>query len=143
MRLALPPRARGFQALITASCLAAVLAEPLARPTVAAEPGAPVVLAVVAADGYADLKKQLRWVGGQIGQPTLDGFVESFILMATQFKGLAGLDVNRPAGVIVTAEGPAAVPVPRVFVPVKDLGKLLGALQGLTGPVEEADNFIK
>jgi hypothetical protein len=60
-------------------------------------------------------------------------------MMATQFKGLAGLDVDRPAGVIVTAEGPAGVPVPRGFVPVKDLGKLLAALQGVLGPAEEQD----
>ena len=63
------------------------------------------VVAVVACDPYADIKKQLRWVGGLVGQPTLDGFAESFIMMATQFKGLAGLDVARPAGIVVTAAG--------------------------------------
>jgi len=99
----------------------------------------PAVVAVVAIDPYADLKKQARWVGGLIDQPTLDGYLESFILMATQFKGLAGLDVNRPAGVVVTAEGPAGVPVARGFVPVKDLGKLLAALQGIIGPAQEQD----
>lgn len=99
----------------------------------------PAVVAVVAVDPYADLKKQARWVGGLIDQPTLDGYLESFILMATQFKGLAGLDVNRPAGVVVTAEGPAGVPVVRGFVPVKDLGKLLAALQGIIGPAQEQD----
>ena len=99
----------------------------------------PAVIAVVAVDPYADLKKQAKWVGGQIDQPTLDGFLESFIMMATQFKGLAGLDVGRPAGVVVTAEGPAGVPVVRGFVPVKDLGKLLGALQGVIGPAQEQD----
>jgi hypothetical protein len=99
----------------------------------------PAVIAVVAVDPYADLKKQAKWVGGQIDQPTLDGFLESFIMMATQFKGLAGLDVGRPAGVVVTAEGPAGVPVARGFVPVKDLGKLLAALQGVIGPAQEQD----
>ncbi len=99
----------------------------------------PAVIAVVACDAYADLKKQARWVGELVEQPQLDAFLESFIMMATQFKGLAGLDVNRPAGVVVTAEGPAGVPVPRGFVPVKDLGKLLAALQGVLGPAEEQD----
>jgi hypothetical protein len=99
----------------------------------------PAVIAAVAVDPYADLKKQAKWVGAQIDQPTLDGFLESFIMMATQFKGLAGLDVNRPAGVVVTAEGPAGVPVPRGFVPVKDLGKLLAALQPIIGPAQEQD----
>jgi len=99
----------------------------------------PAVVAVVAVDPYADLKKQARWVGAQVDQPTLDGFLESFIMIGTQFKGLAGLDVNRPAGVVVTAEGPAGAPVVRGLVPVKDLGKLLEALQGIIGPAQEQD----
>lgn len=99
----------------------------------------PAVVAVVAVDPYADLKKQARWVGAQVDQPTLDGYLESFIMIATQFKGLAGLDVNRPAGVVLTAEGPAGAPVVRGFVPVKDLGKLLAALQGVIGPAQEQD----
>ena len=94
-------------------------------PTAATAADEPAVIAAVAVDPYADLKKQAKWVGAQVDQPTLDGFLESFIMIGTQFKGRAGLDVNRPAGVVVTAEGPAGVPVPRGFVPVKDLGKLL------------------
>jgi hypothetical protein len=97
---------------------------------------APVV-AVVAVDGYADLKKQLGWVGERVGNPQLAALAESFVMMATQFKGLAGLDVKRPAGVIVTADG--GNPVVHGYVPVKDLGKLLEALQGVVGPAEEVD----
>jgi hypothetical protein len=100
------------------------------RRAVADEPN---VVAVVACDGYADLKKQLRWVGTQVGNPALDGFAESFIMMATQFKGLAGLDVGRPAGLVVTAAG--GVPAIHGYVPVKDLDRLLAALEGITGPV--------
>ena len=99
----------------------------------------PVVVAVVAIDPYADLKAQARWVGGLVDQPQFDGYLESFIMIATQFKGLAGLDVNRPAGLVVTAEGPAGVPMVRGLVPVKDLGRLLAALQGLIGPAQEQD----
>lgn len=94
----------------------------------------PVVVGVVACDGYADLKQQIRWVGGQIGNPALDGFAESFVMMATQFRGLAGLDVNRPLGVILTADD--AGPSGHGFVPVKDLDRLLGSLEGVLGPVE-------
>ena len=101
----------------------------------------PVVIAVAACDGYADLKKQLRWVGTQVGNPTLDGFVESFIMMATQFKGLAGLDVGRPAGIVVTTrEGAPAV---QGFVPVKDAGRLLESLQAVIGPVGEPKNGLR
>jgi hypothetical protein len=96
----------------------------------------PAVVAVVAVDGYADLKKQIGWFGERVGNPTLAALAESFVMMATQFKGLAGLDVNRPAGVIVTADG--EMPVIHGYVPVKDLTKLLETLQGVLGPVEEA-----
>jgi hypothetical protein len=98
----------------------------------------PEVIAVVAVDGYADLKKQVRWIGTLMGNPALDGFAESFIMVATQFKGLAGLDVERPAGVVVTtADG---VPAVNGYVPVKDLSKLLAALVGVVGPAEKTDD---
>ncbi|MEX0669306.1 MAG: hypothetical protein WD060_02475 [Pirellulales bacterium] len=98
----------------------------------------PEVIAVVACDGYAELRDQLTWVGEQVGNPTLAGFAESFLLLATQGKGLAGLDVKRPIGVVVTTEG-GPLPSAHAFVPVKDLGKLLEAIRGMTGPVEEVD----
>ncbi|MFM7205913.1 MAG: hypothetical protein ACKO4T_04495 [Planctomycetaceae bacterium] len=96
------------------------------------------VIAVMALDPYADLRSQLTWVGEQVGNPTLAGFAESFILLATQGKGLAGLDVKRPIGLVVTTAG-GPLPSVHAFVPVKDLGKLLGATQGILGPAEEAD----
>jgi hypothetical protein len=102
----------------------------------AARAAEPAVVAVVAVDGYADLKKQIGWFGERVGNPTLAALAESFVMMATQFKGLAGLDVNRPAGVIVTADG--ETPVIHGYVPVKDLGKLLETLQGVIGPAEQA-----
>ena len=133
MRTTPAPIARLFQAVTAAALVVPLL------PAVATAADEPAVIAVVAVDPYADLKKQAKWVGAQVDQPTLDGFLESFIMMATQFKGLAGLDVNRPTGVVVTAEGPAGVPVVRGFVPVKDLAKLLAALQGVIGPAQEQD----
>ena len=114
--------------------VAAILA---AAPLVASIRAAELpVVAIVAVDGYADLKKQLGWFGERVGNPTLAALAESFVMMATQFKGLAGLDASRPAGVIVTADG--ETPVIHGYVPVKDLGKLLDALQGVIGPVQQA-----
>ncbi|MFO0191184.1 MAG: hypothetical protein ACK54F_08045 [Planctomycetia bacterium] len=92
------------------------------------------VLAVAACDSYADLKKQLGWLGTQIDNPGLAGLLESMILLATQGRGLAGLDVKRPLGAVVTSDG-ADLAV-HGFVPVKDLERLLASLQGITGPVE-------
>lgn len=110
----------------------AVVALPL--PTSAAEPA---VVAVVACDPYADLKKQVRWVGTLVDQPALDALAETPLMMATQFKGLAGLDVTRPIGLVVTAAGD--LPAVHAYVPVKDLDKLLGSLAGILGPAERAD----
>lgn len=126
------PRLRHRFALTVAAALAAV-----ASPVVPAAEK-PEVIAVVAIDPYADLRSQLTWVGEQVGNPMLAGFAESFIMLATQGKGLAGLDVKRPAGIVITTAG-GPLPSAHAFVPVKDLGTLLEAVQGMTGPVEESD----
>lgn len=94
------------------------------------------VLAVVTCDSYADLKKQCGWLGAQIGQPGLAGMLESVLLMATQGRGVAGLDVRRPLGAILTTDGgDLAV---HGFVPVKSLDKLLDSLQAVIGPVKKS-----
>jgi hypothetical protein len=94
------------------------------------------VLAVVTCDSYADLKKQFGWLGAQIGQPGLAGMLESVLLMATQGRGLAGLDVRRPLGAVLTTDG-GDIAV-HGFVPVKSLDKLLDSLQAVTGPTEKS-----
>ena len=115
--------------------LVTVAASLLVAPVRAAEP---TVVAAMGIDSYADLKKQLGWLGNQVGSPQLPALAESFVLMATQFKGLAGLDMNRPLGIVVTANPDNEnEPVARAYVPVKDLGKLLDVLKGVTGPVQE------
>lgn len=92
------------------------------------------VLAVVTCDSYVDLKKQAGWLGGQIGQPGLAGLLESVLLMATQGRGLAGLDIKRPLGAVVTTDG-GDIAI-HGFVPVKSLDKLLDSLKSVTGPTE-------
>jgi len=94
------------------------------------------VLAVVTCDSYADLKKQFGWLGGQVGQPGLAGMLESLLLVTTQGRGVAGLDVKRPLGVVVTTDGDAVAV--HGFVPVKSLEKLLDSLQAVTGPTQQS-----
>ncbi len=98
----------------------------------------PTVVAAVGIDGYADIKKQLGWLGNQVGSPQLPALAESFVMMATEFKGLAGLDPGRPLGVVVSAN-PADEnePVAHMYVPVKDLAKLLDVFKGVTGPTQQ------
>lgn len=98
------------------------------------------VLAVAAIDSYADLKKQLTWFGGQIDNPGLAAMVESLLMLSTQGRGLAGLDPARPVGIVVTSDGTDLVA--HGLVPVKDLDKLLAALQGVIGPAS-ADGDVR
>jgi hypothetical protein len=102
---------------------------------VAARANGPTVLGIVAIDGYADLKKQVGWLGSQVGQPGLAAVAETLLLAATQGRGLGGLDVTRPLGVIVTAAN--GMPVVHGYLPVKNLDTLLESLQGPLGPVEK------
>lgn len=95
----------------------------------------PKVLAVAAIDGYADVKKQLAWLGGQIGQPSLPVIAESMLMMATQGRGLTGLDATRPLGVIVTTDG--AAPIVHGYIPVKKLDQLLESLRASIGAAEK------
>lgn len=56
------------------------------------------VIAVIAVDSYGDLKQQLAWIGPHIDNPGLAGTMESLLLLGTQGKGLAGLDVKHRSG---------------------------------------------
>lgn len=121
-----------FGAVLSVACAALLIAG--GRPA-AARAEEPTVLGVVAIDGYADLKKQLGWLGGQVGQPGLAAVAETLLLAATQGRGLGGLDVTRPLGAIVTVAN--GIPIVHGYVPVKNLDTLLESLQGPLGPVEK------
>jgi hypothetical protein len=121
---------------VVAGLLAAACLSPVAESARAADRQ---VLLVAAVDSYADLKKQLAWFGTQIGSPGLAAMVESLIMLSTQGRGVAGLDVQRPLGLVVTSDGTDVAA--HGLVPVKDLDKLLGSLQGVVGPAaKEGDS---
>jgi len=105
-----------------------------------AEAGERKVLAVVTCDSYADLRKQFGWLGAQVGQPGLAGMLESVLLMATQGRGVAGLDLKRPLGAVLTTDG-GDIAV-HGFVPVKSLDKLLDSLQPVTGPTRRTGGVL-
>jgi hypothetical protein len=131
----LPRRGRSINILhgcIVAACSLACLLSAGGRSRAAAAER--TVLLVAAFDSYGDLKKQLGWLGNQIDNPGLAGMLESVLLLATQGRGLSGLDVKRPLGAVVTSDGTDIAL--HGFVPVKDLDKLLASLQSVTGPVE-------
>jgi hypothetical protein len=99
------------------------------------------VLLTIACDSYADLKKQLGWLGAQIDNPGLAAMLESVLLMATQGRGLGGLDIRRPLGAVVTSDGTDLAV--HGFVPVKDVDALLGSLQAVIGPVEAPKDGVR
>jgi hypothetical protein len=78
---------------------------------------APIV-AVVACDSFVEIREQCAWLGGLIGFPSLGGLPDIYAMMATGGKGLQGLDVNRPIGVVVSAQEDA--PVIHGFLPATD-----------------------
>jgi hypothetical protein len=129
----LPVSCRGLERTVAACAVAATLCVGGLVPAHADERK---VLAVVTCDSYADLKRQFGWLGAQVGQPGLPGMLESVLLMATQGRGLAGLDVKRPLGAVLTTDG-GDIAV-HGFVPVKSLDKLLDSLQAVTGPTEQS-----
>lgn len=114
------------------SCVSVAVAVAANGPLVRADPE---VIAVVACDGYQDLRKQLTWLGAQIGNPTLVILAESMLAGVTGGRGLAGLDVKRPFGAVLTADGAAVSGCG--FLPVTDTDKLLGSLEGVVGPAEK------
>ena len=118
-------RVRSLCGLLAAACLVQIAG--------AARAADRQVLLVASVDSYADLKRQLGWFGTQIDNPGLAAMFESLLMLSTQGRGLAGLDVKRPAGIVVTSDGTDLAA--HGFVPVKDLDKLLTSLQGIIGPV--------
>ena len=131
-----PSDRRPLRVPVVAGLLAAACLSPVAESARAADRQ---VLLVAAVDSYADLKKQLAWFGTQIGSPGLAAMVESLIMLSTQGRGVAGLDVQRPLGLVVTSDGTDVAA--HGLVPVKDLDKLLGSLQGVVGPAaKEGDS---
>ena len=78
---------------------------------------APVV-GVVACDSFAEIREQCAWLGGLIGFPVLGGLPDTYAMMVTGGKGLRGLDINRPIGVVIAVQGD--IPVAHGFLPATD-----------------------
>lgn len=100
----------------------------------------PVV--VVTFSGYAELKRDLEYLGTLSGNPDMAKGLEQLLMLFTQNQGLAGLDKGRPwgASVSITADGsqfPALA-----FLPVTGLKELLDALAAVIGEADDAGDDI-
>jgi hypothetical protein len=113
-------------------------AAPRAMAQDAADAMKPVV--VVSFAGYAELKRDLAYLGAAAGNPDMAQGLEALLLMMTQNQGLAGLDEERPWGAAV-GFGPAG-PAGWACLPVTDLQKLFGALGALNLDPQEVDDGV-
>ncbi|HET6881816.1 MAG TPA: hypothetical protein VFI31_16750 [Pirellulales bacterium] len=117
-----------------------VFGPPAAKAQDDAAEAQPVV--VVSFSGYAELKRDIEYIGGLSGNPDMAAGLEQLLILLTQGQGLAGVDQARPwgAAVSITADGsqfPALA-----FLPVTDLSKLLDALAGVIGEAVDAGDDI-
>lgn len=94
----------------------------------------------VSFSGYDEVLSDVEYLGKLADNPNLKGMVEGPLMMMTQGEGLKGLDKSQPWGAIVQTDG-QQFPV-LVFVPVKDLGQLVGLLENLTGEAPEAEDGV-
>ena len=101
----------------------------------AADAGQPVVVATFS--GYAELKRDLGYLGTLSGNPDMAQGLEQLLMLFTQNQGLAGLDQKRPWGAALSLGEAGGFPV-LVFVPVDDLKKLLDALAAIVGEAVDA-----
>ena len=90
---------------------------------VAAQDAKPVLTAAFA--GYDEVFADLEYVGGLVDQPEMAKGLEAMLTMMTGGQGLAGLDKAKPWGAAMYLSG--AEPHGFVFLPVKDMKKLLAA----------------
>ena len=102
-------------------------------------------VAVISFSGYAELKRDLEYLGETSGNPDMVKQLEGLLTFFTQGQGLAGLDQDKPWGAAAALpEGGFGAPNLLVFLPVSDLQKLLGALAQLTGePVDKGDGILE
>ena len=78
-------------------------------------------LAVVSVASYDQLIANIALAGNLSGRPRLAEGLEGTLMVLTQGKGLAGLDKERPWGIVIEANG--SRPGGYAFLPVDDLVK--------------------
>ncbi len=91
--------------------------------------------------GYDNLLESVKFIGELGGNPDLADMLQMPIEMATEGKGLLGLDTTKPWGVVVQTDGGQDFPVVG-FVPVTDLDKLLETLSAVIGEAEDVGGGV-
>src|SRR6185437_15131328 len=92
--------------------------------------------------GYAELKRDLEYLGTLSGNPDMAQGLEQLLMLFTQNQGLAGLDQARPWGASLSITDDGSQFPALAFLPVTDLKELLDALSGLIGEAADAGDGI-
>lgn len=88
-------------------------------------------IATVAFRGYDELKSDIEFIGQAGGNPQLAAMVDAAVAQQLGPQAMATLDKARPWGLVVQTDGQNFSGF--AFLPVTDLGKLLGALEPRLG----------
>ena len=106
----------------------------------------PKPIAALAVASYNDLISNVNFVGALADQPNFGTAADGVIALATQFKGLAGIDKTRPFGAIIQAAGEGENVggdiAGYVCVPITNFKQALGLLK-LFNNVESEDGVYK
>ncbi len=106
----------------------------------------PKPIAALAVASYNDLIGDVNFVGALADQPNFGAAADGVIALATQFKGLAGIDKTRPFGAIIQAAGEGENVggdiAGYVCVPITNFKQALGLLK-LFNNVESEDGVYK
>lgn len=124
---------RHFSPRVVIPVLALVVTSLIAARPALAQPKQVVMVTLSA---YDELRGDVQFVGGLMGQPQAAEQMDAMVMLMAQ--GLPGIDRSRPIGVAVFADGPDLMPV--VYIPVSDFGDTLGLVRNLGGDVEKQDD---
>lgn len=126
-------------------CLAmalVALGSPLAQAADKASENQPVV--VLSFSGYAELKRDLQYLGTLAGNPRMADGLEQLLLLFTQGQGLGGVDQARPWGASLSITSDASQFPAVAFVPVKDFDTMLETLAAVVAePVDAGDDIYE
>ena len=108
-------------------------------------------LALISFSGYNELFADVGFVGKISGKPELAEGIEGLVVLATQGRGLEGLDKDRPWGAVIQIDqrkvDEGETNLERllsgfVFLPVTDLKALLGVFEEVLGKPEDAGHGL-
>lgn len=126
-------------------CLAmavVALSAPAAQAAEEASENKPVV--VLSFSGYAELKRDLEYLGTLAGNPRMADGLEQLLLLFTQGQGLAGVDQARPWGASLSITSDASQFPAVAFLPVSDFDKFLETLAAVVAePVDAGDDIYE